>query len=500
MLVMDRVMALAVAGSALLLAYLIWRSLGWPLVHDAPLMHYVAWLIAQGGVPYRDAFDMNLPGPYLIHWAVLALAGPGDLAWRLFDLAWLSATGALVFAYCRPVGDGWAAAGAVTLFGVYHLSGGAWRLGQRDFLLGLFLLAGAWGVARSAEQGGAMAPLLWAGLALGAGMMVKPHAGLYWAGCALVAARGARRAGRPALARGAAVLGAGLVAPGLALGWLGWRGGLGELGSILAGYVLPLYSQVGRATLPQALAWYVYGWQSWALLLALGLLAALTPAPRALGPRKTLALLGAGYGLAHFFLQGKGWEYQLYPLALFVCALAPFALASAGRPAPRAPRAPGVRRALALGLFAGTVMVLGAKGVEAREPSWVADKVRRVAAVTRALAALVPPGERVQVMDVTEGGLHALLNLGLRQPTRFLYDFHFFHDPGDPRVGALRAEFARGLEARPPAALVVFEDGWIRKGYGRLDDFPEVARLLGRAYAVAAEGQGYRIYAKRRGP
>ncbi len=48
-------------------------------------MHYIAWLIAGGAVPYRDAFDMNLPRVYLIHWAVLSIAGAGDLGWRLFE-------------------------------------------------------------------------------------------------------------------------------------------------------------------------------------------------------------------------------------------------------------------------------------------------------------------------------------------------------------------------------------------------------------------------------
>ena len=60
-------MKLILAASGALAAYLAWRSLGWPLIHDAPLMHYIAWVIAEGGIPYRDVFDMNLPGVYLIH-------------------------------------------------------------------------------------------------------------------------------------------------------------------------------------------------------------------------------------------------------------------------------------------------------------------------------------------------------------------------------------------------------------------------------------------------
>ena len=38
------------AASAALALYLGWRSWPWPLVHDAPLMHYVAWLMTRGAV------------------------------------------------------------------------------------------------------------------------------------------------------------------------------------------------------------------------------------------------------------------------------------------------------------------------------------------------------------------------------------------------------------------------------------------------------------------
>jgi hypothetical protein len=38
-----------IQASVGLTAWLAWRSRGWPLIHDAPLMHDVAWLLAQGG-------------------------------------------------------------------------------------------------------------------------------------------------------------------------------------------------------------------------------------------------------------------------------------------------------------------------------------------------------------------------------------------------------------------------------------------------------------------
>jgi hypothetical protein len=487
------------AASALLLAYLIWGSRAWPLIHDAPLMHYVAWLVDQGTVPYRDVFDMNLPGVYLLHLAVLRVGGADDGAWRLFDLGWLAAVGAVLWAYCRPMSDTVAAGAAATLFGLYHLSGGAWRAGQRDFLLCLFLIVGAYGVARGLERPAARLALLAGGVALGAGMTVKPHAGLFWLLCAGTAAVAAGRAGRAAWPAAALVLGGGLLVPALVFGWLAGRGGLAPFLDMLTGYVLPLYSQVGRVSVIGATRWHAWGRALFGLLTGLGLLGLLA-AGRPWSPRLVLAALGALYGAAHFTLQGKGWEYQLYPLALFLCALAAAAVprcpadAASGRALARG------GRAAALAVWALLVLVLGAKGVEAREPEWIAEKARRVAALTRDLAPLVPPGATVQVLDTTAGGIHALLRLGIRQPTRFLYDFHFFHHAGDPRIQALRAELAAGLAAHPPAAVVVLEESWPALGYDRLAAFPELVQLVERSFPVAVSGPGYRIHAKRRDP
>jgi len=508
---------LILAASAALAAYLVWQSFGWPLIHDAPLMHYIAWVIAEGGVPYRDVFDMNLPGVYLLHAAIIAVGGRGDLAWRLFDLGWLAATMAVLWAYARPLGRGPAAAGTL-LFGLYHLAGGAWRVGQRDFLLCLFLLAGALGVARSIEatraapvrqgtpvvavleRGGALPPLVWTGLALGAGLAIKPHAGVFWIAAGALAGWGARRRGlRPAVAAMAIVLGLGLVPSALVFTWLASRGGAGPFVDVFTGYVVPLYSRVGRVSLATALGWYQYGALLWTLLLALALLG-LARATPGHGVRKVIAAVGAVCGALHFFLQGKYWEYQLYPLAAFLCALVPFAMREMALPRAAAltrfrPAALGHRAALVT--FAATVAVLGAKGADALEPAWIADKARRVAAMTRDLGPLLPPGGTVQVMDVTEGGVHALYNLGRRQPTRFIYDFHFFHDTADPRIRRLRDEFVAGISAGRPAAIVILRDTWNHEGYERLDDWPAIEDLLARDYRLAVDGDGYRIYAKR---
>ena len=113
---------------------------------------------------------------------------------------------------------------------------------------------------------------------------------------------------------------------------------------------------------------------------------------------------------------------------------------------------------------------------------------------------MVAAGGLVQVLDTTEGGIHALYRLGARQPTRFLYDFHFYHDVDHPYVRRLRGELLEGLRARPPGAVVLFETGWPSGGYERLDAFPELARWLRHGYRLRDEGDGYRLYVPRPGP
>src|SRR5437879_4031150 len=323
-------------------------------------MHYVAWRIADGAVPYRDLFDVNQPGTYLLHLAVLRTLGGGDLAGRVFVLGWLAATAGVIAVFAMPWGRVAAAAGAL-VFVTYHLAGGAWQAGQRDFLLCLFLLLGALGVARWLEHGGVVR-LLWSGAALGAGITVKPHAALFAGALAAVVAVAAARACGLATAAGttAVFVTAAALAPLAVLGWLAAVDGLAAWRDLVTGYLLPLYARLGRAS-----SWSVYRWHAW-IPIAVGVLVSLAGAARrrGAGARHLVAALGLAYGLAHYVLQGKGWEYHLYPLAAF--AAVPVA---AELPAALVAR----RRRGAAALVASPVaalVLLGAHGLEAGRASW----------------------------------------------------------------------------------------------------------------------------------
>jgi hypothetical protein len=481
---------LSVAGFGALAALLAWRSLTWPLIHDVALMHYAAWRIADGAVPYRDLFDMNQPGTYLVHLAVLRTLGGSDLAWRLVDLAWLAVTACAIAVFAAPWGALAAAAGAL-VFAMYHLAGGAWQAGQRDFFLCLFLVAGALGVARWLERG-RLASLVWSGAALGAGITMKPHAALFaGALAAVVAVAAARACGAPTAVGATAVFIAAVAAAPLAvLGWLAAAGGLAAWYQIATGYLIPLYARLGRTS-----AWSVYRWHAWAPI-ALGVTLSLVGAlrRRGAGARHLIAALGVAYGLVHYVGQGKGWEYHLYPLAVFAALLI-----GAELPAALAARSRLIAGALAASLVASLVL-LGVKALEASPAELWRAREATVRSLEADLKGRLAPGDTVQVLDTTEGGIHALFRLGVRQPTRFMYDFHFFHDEAAPVVRALRAEFIRDLDARPPRVIVLFERGWPAGGYERVERFPELAARLRERYEPALTRGAYRLYAKRHDP
>src|SRR5258708_38308941 len=86
---------------------------------------------------------------------------------------------------------------------------------------------------------------------------------------------------------------------------------------------------------------------------------------RPYGVRRWLALAGAAYGLFHFAVQGKGWEYHFYPLAVFLCALASAPLAAQVKTSWRASPALALSRAPALAMLGVAGVRLGVKGVAA---------------------------------------------------------------------------------------------------------------------------------------
>lgn len=497
---------LLVLAAGLATLGLVIGSMGWRLVHDTALMQYIAWRMTEGSSLYRGLYDMDLPGVFLLHALLLKTLGGSDLAWRLFDLLFLGASAGLIVLYGRRLGDTWSAAGAALLFCLYHLAGGASDMGQRDYMMVPFLLGGAYGVAAFRAAPERLWPLFAGGLALGVTLTLKPFAILMVAALALAVA-GAGWPRPAAMLRHGATFGAGVALPNVVIyGWLALSGTLSFLLDGLFGYVRLYYATmpltlhalaerlvgpyagpVGRAFarlgMPESLGW--------ALVIAFGALAAgaiawsLRGRP---GAWRALALMGVGYGLIHIVWQNKGFAYHTYPLVAFCC------LAASALLAPR-PGAKRRRLGLAMAVYVAIAGFLAVKAYVGPDRPWVAEKLAVVDTLTADLRPLVAHGGRVQVMDLTGGGIHALYQLRLAEPTKYIYDYHFYH-PLDDTIRAMRADYIAALRQADPAALVMFKENGLRSDFDRLAEFPELADLVSTRYRLHRQRADYRVYVR----
>jgi len=97
-----------------------------------------------------------------------------------------------------------------------------------------------------------------------------------------------------------------------------------------------------------------------------------TLARRALTVRHVVAMLGVAYGVFHYVVQGKGWDYHLYPLVAFA-AVARFAeLEAALAWRPLAVGVPLVACCLT------AAALLGARGIDAVPMYFASAKITHV--------------------------------------------------------------------------------------------------------------------------
>lgn len=495
--------------SVLLIAVAI-SSLDWPMLHDSPIMLYLAFSMDRfGAVPYRDFFDMNVPGIYFVNLAIGRTFGYGDRALRTADLLCLCLLLVVIGLMMKPFG--WKAAWAsAVLFGLAYQARGPTIALQREYIA---LLPMALGLLFSSSL-----PRLrtWfravlVGLLLGLAVVVKPQTAIafpfvvaFLLGRARRGSDGGRgESSRPIAVVLPAVLG--FIAPTAAtLGYLWHVGGLRPFLDIASGY-WPLYGQIAGnfevVTGPARIAYLAGGWSKfggrwpWLVPAALGVFVALSEKGTPWMQRKFVMLLGAlGLSFSVYpVFAGKFWDYHWLPFLFFLILLSPLCLLerSGARSRPR----------LALPVAALLLMVL----IGVRPPYAFRDRVlgrsprfpevERAEEIAGFLRTRLRPGETVQPLDWTGGVVHGMLAAEAPLATRFIYDFHFYHHVSSDYTRGLREQFVLALEASRPRFIVQTETmrPWV-SGHDTSRRFDELSRFVEDGYAAAYEGDGYVVY------
>ena len=304
-------------------------SLRWPSIHDSPLMLYAGWHLSQGGVPYRDLFDMNMPGTYFAMWVLGGLFGWDDAGFRIFDLLCLSTIAIATFAWLKQFGR-LPALAASLLFPLWYLAAGPSTSIQREFLA-LVPLAVALALIESPLP--LLVRFFGSGLLAGAAVLVKPQFLLLaLPPLTYLTFTKARSADRVRLS---AFLIAGFVVPLAATAaFLAYRGGLDAFVDIATHY-WPLYSHLsgshqsisGSERLSYLVTSTLRGLVNPYIPLAVvGVVAAIGDGRR-LGTAWMIAAMGAAAAV-YPSLSGQFWTYHWLPLQYVLLSAAALAVMS----------------------------------------------------------------------------------------------------------------------------------------------------------------------------
>ena len=451
----------------------------WPLLGDASLMHYVAFLMGQGKVPYRDIGNINMPGALAVDFLVIHTLGPGSVAWRLFDFALMGAAILALIEVARPY-DWVAGLFAGVLLAVIHASDGIFEAGQRDFVIAVLVLVGYAAFFRAIRRHQPGWMLLF-GLAAGAASTIKPTF-LVLAPALLACLWFARERRRVSFV----VLGSiGFLAPlaGTAA-VLAWLHALGPLVADARSTML-YHAALARRPIGFLL---LHSVAPLLPLIALALVVAILERRRWLTLEGAALAAGMGVGLFSYLAQGKGYPYQRYPLMALLLLAIGIALFCALR---------GQRIVRGLG-YAGLafgILYVAPKSVwMAAHYDWRNTDILPL--LEQDLDHLGGPAlsGRVQCLDTNGGCYNALYRQRLVESTGLLYDEFLFNQDRGGVVAASRAAFLKAVEAHPPKVFVVvdylFPSG--PAGFGKLERWPEFEQYLQADYVLYAERRATR--------
>jgi hypothetical protein len=497
------ILGLLTLFSAVLLLLAV-RTLPTRIAHDSPIMFYLAFLIEHFHViPYRETFDMNMPGSYFLYAVLGRLTGYSDLGIRLADMGLLLVLMTATWLTLRGISplSAWAAA---VIFPLFYLLEGPMVDLQREFLILVFLTV-ALAVLFRAKNPAAPLPNILMGLLLGICVTIKPQLALVWVlfplyqGQRIKDISGEALSEKPALASVWGASAFGFLMPIVAMFvYLISVHALSAFMDVAHNY-WPLYGALngqnhalyGTARLKYLLINLLKFSTNarWVPTALLGLWVALTQGDLLLEQHRQVKMLAA---LAVYFtiypvFSGQFWLYHALPMLYFAIVLTSLSLVPLSSAA-------SVLRWLSVLRVAALVFVLllAASRLHHFRMDMHPEEGRadQIAAYLRTHE---NPGDRVQPLDWTGGAVHALLMTRTRIATPFIYDFYFYHHVSNPYIQGLRQRFIQDLSAAPPRFIiqVVTDQKPWPTGQDTTREFPALQTILRTQYHPVQAQNGY---------
>ena len=453
-------------------------TIHWPLAGDAALMHYIGFLMSHGSVPYRDIADINLPGSYLIDYAVMHTLGSGSLAWRGFDLILMGCSILAMISIARP--HGWfAGVFAGSLLTLVHGCDGIYEPGQRDLVVAVLLL-GAYAALFRATRKDSPQWMLAFGLCAGLTATIKPTFlpfGPLLLLTLILAQRHERRPVLMFLAWGFT----GVILPVLGVLTFLWRMHATSAFLWAIRGVMLYHASVGRKPLSFLL---LHSFAPLMPLLLLWICCLFSQGKHWENWEGSALLIGAALGLASYVVQGKGYAYQRYPfIALLLLLMSiDFTRAVSSRP--------WARTAAWTGIAFGTLFLAPVSVLKANRYNWRDTEFSSMLQRDLLQAGGRSLSGKVQCIDTIGGCFEVLYRMRLEQSDGFFYDEFLFGPNSNAVVAESRKKLWHAMQANPPDRFIVTDDlfpsgpGEFRK----LGQWPQFAAYLHQEYWLCAQG------------
>jgi 4-amino-4-deoxy-L-arabinose transferase-like glycosyltransferase len=508
-------------------------TLLYPLTRDQGAYAFIADLMMQGGVPYRDAWDLKPPAVYFVYWLAFSLFGRSEFAVRLFDVLYTLLSAASVYVLAREAfRDRRIATLSAWLYAFcYYLLVHFYSAANPESFMVPLLVLSVYGLVRALPDQSGL-PLLLSGVASGLAFWFKPTAGvvvlpvLTWAGIEIWQQH---RTMEKVVRSLAAVLVGGLLGL-LPVGLYLYGHGLAELLELWRVYGTGAYLGArglalgdGPLAMLDVIVRYLRDWQ---LLVWLSLAGALGVLARRQDNRPAGAvavfLLSS---VAATLLQGKLFEYHWIP------AFAPAAILSAACLIGLLREARGqvgsslraalstwrdMRTAFAVVVIIGLLILTGYDNL-ARYRRMAVYLAGRMSAeqyyaqfdigtdfsrtgTLRAATYLrehTEPGETAFIW-----GAEPLVNFLAQRPspTKYIFTYMLVSEGGSSRLDASRRNLINDLDKAKPTYVVLVEGDVTPLtplgSRAQLDEFPALKAILESEYRFEIQVEDYLFYRK----
>lgn len=468
-------------------------SLQWPLAHDEAPLFYEAFLMQNGNIPYKDFFDFQMPGSYIIYYLLGIISNFGPLRIRILDIIILAGILLITYIALKKINKTSAILGGI-LFALSYLGGGPALSLQREYLILIFL---SLAIFISLQDSLTNNHRLFLGFLFGLASTIKPHSAIGLIPIILFDIFPLRDS---SWFKKIIFYAIGFLIPILLIIiWLVSTNALIPFLDIALNY-WSLYSQINgelvilssteRLSYLLNLVWRFGNHGLW-----------LIPATFAIylnQNKKTylLASLTLCYAIYPAFT-GQFFPYHYILFIYFIIILASLAIPDSQFPTPNS-RLPIPTLS---SFFFFLVILFSIKPSQTfirqlnNQP--IVTSSDRAVEISNFLEKNLQDGDLVQPLDWTGGTLLSMLETRAPIATEYVFDFYFYHHISNPYIQNLRNDFMNQLQESRPRFIIEVTSAdkpWVGGDDTTRTKFPELQMFLDENYSITIQKDDYVIY------